>query len=96
MHSHHHYSKSLWKKQRNNRGVKIDEVVLDILKDDLNILGEDKESVKQNTKTLINKAKTIGLVINEEKTKVMEKTTSEDVNLAIKNYVFEKTQKLSI
>lgn len=39
--------------QRNNRGIKIDEIVLDVLgyADDLDVLVEDKESVLQNTTT---------------------------------------------
>jgi len=47
--------------QRNNRGVEIDEIVLDVLRilDDINILGsillgEDKNSVVKNTTSLIN------------------------------------------
>jgi hypothetical protein len=79
--------------QINNRGVKIDEIVLDVLgfADDINILGEDKESVVQNTTSMINEARKIGLTINE-KTIVMETENSEDENLAIKDYVFKKIQ----
>lgn len=39
---------------------------------DLNIVGDNGESVAQSTLTLINKAKAIGLNVNDDKTKVME------------------------
>jgi len=42
--------------------------------DDLNIVGEDRESVAQSPSALINEAKVIGL--NDNKTKVMNQTTT--------------------
>jgi hypothetical protein len=80
--------------QRNNRGVRIDETVLNVLgfADDINILGEDKESIVQNTKSLINEARRIELTINEEKTVVLETEKSKDENFAIEDYVFMITQ----
>jgi len=61
--------------------------------DDLNLLEENNEMIVRNTKTLIHETKTIGLEINEEKTKVM-KTLSDrgGKDFAVDNYVFEKTQ----
>jgi len=52
--------------QRNNRRFILDEIVLDVLgfADDINIRDDNKESVVQNTTTLINDAKRIGLAIN--------------------------------
>jgi hypothetical protein len=41
--------------------------------DDINLVGENKEMIVRNTKTLIQETKKIGLEINEEKTKAMEK-----------------------
>jgi hypothetical protein len=38
----------------------------------LNIVGDDGESVVQSTVALINETKTIGLNVNDNKTKVME------------------------
>jgi len=37
--------------------------------DDLNIIGNDEESISQNTSTFINEAKAIGLTVNDNKTK---------------------------
>jgi len=49
-------------------GTKMD--VLDFA-DDLNVIENTKETEVWNTATLIDKAKTIGLLVNGEKTKVM-------------------------
>lgn len=84
--------------KKNNCGVKVDEITIDVLgfAEDLNILGDKKSIIQHTTTLIIKKKKTNRLVINEEKTKVMEMgTTIEDENLAIKNYKFEKTQSLS-
>ncbi|KAL4135053.1 hypothetical protein QTP88_006715 [Uroleucon formosanum] len=59
--------------------------------DDLNLVGENKETIMRNTKTLIQEAKKIGLKINEEKTKVMETLPENDEeDLTVVNYVFKK------
>ncbi|XP_025419376.1 uncharacterized protein LOC112689753 [Sipha flava] len=60
--------------QYNKLGINIDETTLDVLGfiDDLNLVGENKEMIVRNTKTLIQEAKKIGLEINEEETKEMK------------------------
>jgi hypothetical protein len=39
--------------------------------DDMNILGDNIETIKKNTQTLIDASKEIGLEVNTEKTKYM-------------------------
>ncbi|KAL4082886.1 hypothetical protein QTP88_029540 [Uroleucon formosanum] len=79
--------------QSNKLGINIGKTTLDVLRfaDDLNLVGENKEMIVRNTKTLIQEAKKIGLEINEEKTKVMETLPENDEeDLKIDYYVFEK------
>jgi hypothetical protein len=60
--------------QRDNHGIDIGTNKNGILgfADDLNIVGNDGESLVQSTVFLINEAKTIGLNVNDNKTKVMK------------------------
>lgn len=60
--------------QRDNHSIDIGTNKIGILSfaDDLNIVGDDDDSVTQSTAALINEAKTIWLNINDNKTKVME------------------------
>jgi hypothetical protein len=81
--------------QSNKLGINIGKTTLDVLgfADDLNLVGENKEMIVRNTKTLIHEAKKIGLEINEEKTKVMETLAGRGgEDLTVDNYVFEKAQ----
>jgi hypothetical protein len=39
--------------------------------DDVNLLGDDIETIKKNTQTLIDAGKEVGLEVNTEKTKYM-------------------------
>jgi hypothetical protein len=39
--------------------------------DDVNLLGDDIETIKKNTQTLIDAGKEVGLKVNTEKTKYM-------------------------
>jgi len=50
------------------------------------------EVVVQNTKTLVERAKSVGLKINQDKTKLMELLTNEVENVVINEYVFEKVK----
>lgn len=80
--------------QSNKLGINIGKTTLDVLgfADDLNLIGENKEMIVRNTKTLIQEANNIGLEINEKKTKVMETLPEKDEeDIAVDNYVFEKT-----
>jgi len=79
--------------QSNKLGINIGKTTLDVLgfADDLNLVGENKEIIVRNAKTLIQEAKKIGLEINEEKTKVIETLPEKDEeDLTVDNYVFEK------
>jgi hypothetical protein len=39
--------------------------------DDMNLLGDNTDTIKKNTKTLIDASKDVGLQVNTEKTKYM-------------------------
>lgn len=60
--------------QRDNCGINIGSKQIGILgfSDDLNIVGNDEESVARSTAALINEAKAIRLKVNDNTTKVME------------------------
>ncbi|VVC31914.1 Reverse transcriptase domain [Cinara cedri] len=85
--------------QRDNYGIDIDTNKIGILgfTDDLNIVGDDGKSVAQSTTTLINEAKTIGLNVNDNKTKVMELLPENNHvdNIVIQGHTFEKAEKAS-
>jgi hypothetical protein len=84
--------------QRNNYGIDFGTNKIGILgfADDL-IIGDDVESVMQCTTVLINEAKTIGLNVNDSKTKVMEllpKNNQVD-NIVIQGHTFEKVHQFT-
>jgi hypothetical protein len=60
--------------KNNNLGTNIGATQIDILgfADDLNLIGDSVEIVEQNTNILIEGAKSVGLKINQDKTKVMK------------------------
>jgi hypothetical protein len=60
------------KVQENHAGLKLNEThQLLAYADDVNLLGDDMETVKKNTETLIDASKEFGLEVNVEKTKYM-------------------------
>lgn len=62
----------------------------------MNIVGDNGESVVQSIAALINEAKTIGLNVNDNKTKVMELLTENPVeNLVIQGHTFEKVHQFT-
>lgn len=81
--------------QGGNWGINISINKINVLgfADGLNIIGNNEENIKQNTATLINEAKTIGLAMNDNKTKVMKllPTNNHAENMVIQApiYVFE-------
>lgn len=80
--------------QSNKLGINIGKTTLDIqgFADDLNLVGENKEMIVRNTKTLMQETKKIGLKINEEKTKSTETLPEiDEEDLTVDNYIFEKT-----
>ncbi|VVC44120.1 Reverse transcriptase domain [Cinara cedri] len=65
--------------------------------DDLNIVSDDEESVAQSIVALINEAKTIGLNLNDNETKVMELLPDNNQvdNVMIQEYKFEKVHQFT-
>jgi hypothetical protein len=60
------------KVQENQAGLKLDGTYqLLVYADDVNLLGDDIETIKKNTQTLIDASKEFGLEVNTEKTKYM-------------------------
>jgi hypothetical protein len=58
------------KVQKNQVGLKLNGTYqLLVYADDVNLLGDDIETIKKNTQTLIDGGKEVGLEVNTEKTK---------------------------
>jgi hypothetical protein len=59
--------------QNSGCGLEVSAWQLDVLgfADGLNLIGSSKETVLRNAATIINEAKTVGLPVNREKTKVI-------------------------
>jgi hypothetical protein len=58
--------------QKNQVGLKLNGAHrLLVYADDVNLLGDDIETIKKNTRTLIDAGKEVGLEVNTEKTKYM-------------------------
>jgi hypothetical protein len=61
--------------------------------DDVNVLGDNMDTIKKNTGTLINASKEVGLEINVEKTKYMllsrHQNVSQNRDIKITNFSFE-------
>jgi hypothetical protein len=53
--------------------------------DDVNVLGDNIDSINKNTETLIDASKEVGLEVNEEKTKYM--LVSRDQNAGKNRYI---------
>ncbi|VVC24222.1 Hypothetical protein CINCED_3A017438 [Cinara cedri] len=65
--------------------------------DDLNIVGDNVENVAQSTTALISEAKTIGLNLNDNKTKVMELLPDNNQvdNVVVQEHTFEKVHQFT-
>jgi hypothetical protein len=57
------------KVQENHVGLKLNGTHYLVYADDVNLLGENTDTIKKNTETLIDASKEVGLEINVEKTK---------------------------
>lgn len=63
--------------------------------DNLNLIGDNMKVVAQNINTLVERAKSVGLRINQDKTKVMEILPNRKENVVINDYVFEKVKEFN-
>ena len=65
--------------------------------DDVNMLGENLQTVRENTDIVIKASKDIGLEVNSEKTKYMitsrQQTMVQNKNIVIENLSLEKVEK---
>ena len=66
--------------------------------DNVNMLGENLQTIRENTEIFIKASKDIGLEVNSEKTKYMITSRQENIvqnqNTVIENLSFEKMEKL--
>jgi hypothetical protein len=66
--------------------------------DDVNLLGDNIDTIKKNTETLINAVKEVGLEINVEKTKYMlqfhHQNAGQNRDIKIANRSFENVSQL--
>jgi hypothetical protein len=84
--------------QKNHKGLKLNGTYqLLTYADDINIVGENRETVKKNTEALLNAGKEVGIEMNPEKTKYMLVSHSQKVgqkhSIKIANRSFEDVAK---
>jgi hypothetical protein len=60
-----------------------------IYADDVNVLGDNIDTIKKNTQTLIGTSKEVGLEVNTEKTKYMLLSRHQNHDIKISNRCFE-------
>jgi len=73
-------------------GINIGATQIDVLgfDDDLNLIEDRMEVIAQNTNTLVEGAKTVGLKINPDKTKVIELLPNKEENGVVNDNIFDK------
>jgi hypothetical protein len=90
---------AIWKGHENQVGLKLNGThQLLVSADDVNLLGDNIDTIKKNTETLIGASKEVGLEVNAEKTKYMllsrHQNARQNNNIKIGDRSFENVGQL--